>query len=192
LSYCARTEHPANQTTRRQKVAVTNMLGNSAMTGETLRAALGQVTASRGALASAGTPLVKQGTPVDQMHAGSTRGRPSSSRVGRDNHGNKAARSQQGLHGTQRARGSVRCRWTPDRRSGSAVAQDAVIFWGFGHQDKGRPIAHHNALTNPSWAVACADAVLRHAAASGAPAERHRIANGKPRRCARQLKQRNI
>jgi len=43
-----------------------------------------------------------------------------------------------------------------------------VTFQGFGYQDKGWSIAHHNALTNPSWAVACAGAVLRHAAASGA------------------------
>ena len=70
--------------------------------GETLRAALGQVTASRGALQRR-NPVGQARNPVDQMHAGSTRGRPSSSRLGRDNHGNKAARSQQGLRGIEMA-----------------------------------------------------------------------------------------
>jgi len=44
------------------------MLGNFALTG-TLRAALGRLPTSRGALVSAGDP-------VRQPHAGSTRGRP--------------------------------------------------------------------------------------------------------------------
>jgi hypothetical protein len=48
---------PRQLTTRRQKVAVTNMLGNSAMTG-TWWAALGCLPASRGALVSAWDPSV--------------------------------------------------------------------------------------------------------------------------------------
>ena len=67
---------PRQLTTRRQKVAVTNMLGNTAMTG-TLRARAlpgnGLARHSR----KRRNPAGQAADPVDQMHAGSTHGTPS-------------------------------------------------------------------------------------------------------------------
>ena len=74
---------PRQLTTRRQKVAITNMLGNTAMTGNPRGPALGQVTASRGALASTGTQLVKQGTPLIKcMREAHAAGRPAAASGG--------------------------------------------------------------------------------------------------------------
>jgi hypothetical protein len=73
---------PRQLTTRRQKVAVTNMLGSSAMTGNlTGGARPGNSLARRSRKRR--NPVGQARDPVDQMRAGSTRDRPSSSRVGR-------------------------------------------------------------------------------------------------------------
>jgi len=56
-----------------------------------LRAAFGQVTASRGALASSGTPLVKQRTPLIKCMREAHVARRPGGRVGQGNRGKKAA-----------------------------------------------------------------------------------------------------
>ena len=62
-----------------------------------------QVTASPGALASAGTPLVKQGTPLIKCMREAHVARRPGARVGQGNHAKKAARSQRGLRGIEMA-----------------------------------------------------------------------------------------
>ena len=67
---------PRQLTTRRQKVAVTHMLGNSAMT-ETSRARARPGNSLARRSRKRRDPAGQAADPVDQMHAGSTRGRPS-------------------------------------------------------------------------------------------------------------------
>ena len=59
--------------------------------GKPCEPALCQVTASPGALASAGTPLVKQGTPLIKCMQEAHMARRPGGRVGQGNHGKKAA-----------------------------------------------------------------------------------------------------